>query len=147
VNGVAVTDPADAELLAALKRTAERAAALEAQVAAQQMTIDTLYSVVVSLDDFRAKLRLPFVSYRILLALIRRSPAVVAQEELFRCVWGETLILSENLLRVHMKRLRDVLAMHGVEIETIHFVGYRLAPEALQRLKQLGFGARGGVAP
>ncbi len=54
---------------------------------------------------------------------------IVASEELWRHAWGAGAPFNAESLHVHIYRLRRKLAPHGLQIETMVNVGYRLVSQ------------------
>ena len=68
----------------------------------------------------------------LLTALIERRGRIVAREELYRVVWGETLRKSDRSVDVYVAKLRHKLAEAVPELTLIHThfgFGYRLDSE------------------
>ena len=68
--------------------------------------------------------------FLLLSRLARNAERVVRAEELWRHAWGNGKPYNPESLHVHVYRLRAKLAPHGVRIETMVNVGYRLVPAA-----------------
>lgn len=71
-------------------------------------------------------LRFPRTEFLLLSRLARNAERVVRAEELWRHAWGEAKPYNAESLHVHIYRLRGKLAPHGLQIETMINVGYRL---------------------
>ncbi len=80
---------------------------------------------------------LPRKEFLILSRLTRNANRIVAAEELWRYAWSggnssnsdtnsDTVKLNTESLHVHIYRLRRKLEAHGLNIETMVGVGYRL---------------------
>lgn len=69
---------------------------------------------------------------RILELLMRASPAVVSREQLVELLWGDAQPASDAALRAHIHLLRQAIDPPGLPrlLQTVHGVGYRLAPES-----------------
>jgi len=69
---------------------------------------------------------------KILLALLKKSPELVAKHELCNVLWGTEEYIDENALQVTFTRLRKTLREFGLEerIETVRGQGYRLKEQA-----------------
>ena len=68
---------------------------------------------------------LSLVEERLAERLVQRRGAVVRQGELLRCGWPGAMA-TRNSLRIAIGRLRARLAPLGLEIVTLHRVGYML---------------------
>lgn len=75
-------------------------------------------------------LRLPRAEFLLLSRLLRNPERLVQAEELWRHALGGGKPYNSDSLRVHIYRLRQRLAPHGIHIETMVNVGYRLVPAA-----------------
>lgn len=82
----------------------------------------------VSCDGRRVKL--PRSEFLIISRLARTPERIVASEELWQCAWGESKPFNAVSLHVYLYRLRRKLAPHGLNIETMVNVGYRLLPKS-----------------
>lgn len=71
-------------------------------------------------------LRLPRTEFLILSRLARTPERIVKSEELWGSAWGDKPLNSESL-HVYIYRLRNKLAAHKLQIETMVNVGYRLS--------------------
>lgn len=70
--------------------------------------------------------------FRIVHLLATRSPMIVSHEALNHafCERPDEQDQPNNTLKVHMSRARKALDGHGIEIETVHGLGYRMTPES-----------------
>ena len=87
----------------------------------------------------REKIRLPKLSYELLLALVRHAPGIVSTDQLLTEVWGD-VVVGEETVKQRISLLRQALG-ESVEcpayIESIRGVGYRLvAPVSVTRAKR-----------
>lgn len=71
-------------------------------------------------------LKLPRAEFLILSRLARNPERIVASQELWQHVWGESKPLNAESLHVYIYRLRQKLEPHGVRVGTMVNVGYRL---------------------
>jgi DNA-binding response OmpR family regulator len=71
-------------------------------------------------------LRLPRTEFLILSRLVRTPERIVKSEELWGSAWGGKPLNTESL-HVYIYRLRNKLAPHKLQIETMVNVGYRLS--------------------
>jgi DNA-binding response OmpR family regulator len=67
-------------------------------------------------------LKLPRTEFLMLSRMARNPERIVSSEDLWRSAWGGAKP------HVHIYRLRGELEPHGVRIETMINVGYRLLP-------------------
>ena len=74
-------------------------------------------------------LRLPRTEFLILSRLVRTPERIVKSEELWGAAWGDKPLNTESL-HVYIYRLRNKLAPHKLQIETMVNVGYRLSLNA-----------------
>jgi len=68
----------------------------------------------------------------ILEALHRRRGQVVTRDQILDCVWGPGFYIGPRTIDTHILNLRKKLVSAGARadlLETVHGVGYRLAPE------------------
>ncbi len=65
--------------------------------------------------------------FRLLYFLMRSAGQVFSRAQLLDGVWGESVVVDERTVDVHILRLRKLLKPHGCEqqIETVRGVGYR----------------------
>ena len=87
----------------------------------------------------REKIRLPKLSYELLLSLVRHAPGIVSTDQLLTEVWGN-VVVGEETVKQRISLLRQALG-ESVEcpayIESIRGVGYRLvAPVSVTRAKR-----------
>jgi DNA-binding response OmpR family regulator len=75
-------------------------------------------------------IKLPRAEFLLLSRLARNVSRVVKAEELWLHTWGDGKAYNSESLHVHIYRLRGKLAPHGIQIETMVNVGYRLVPAA-----------------
>jgi two-component system phosphate regulon response regulator PhoB len=69
--------------------------------------------------------------FKLLLFLCERPGKPQDRNDLLRSIWGYSDSAHSRTLDTHMKRLRQKLGGHGVWIETVRGVGYRVAgPDA-----------------
>ena len=65
--------------------------------------------------------------FKLLLFLCERAGKQQDRNDLLRTVWGYSDAAHSRTLDTHMKRLRQKLGSHGVWIETVRGIGYRIA--------------------
>ncbi|MDR0248641.1 MAG: response regulator transcription factor [Oscillospiraceae bacterium] len=85
---------------------------------------DTRHAVLVRGAAVRATLK----EYNLLRYLCERPGAVRRREDIFRAVWGEGYMGETRTLDIHIRQLREKLAVAGSEasIRTVRGVGYTL---------------------
>ncbi len=71
-------------------------------------------------------LKLARKEFLVLSRLAQGAERIVASEELWRHAWGLRAPFNAESMHVHIYRLRRKLAPHGLQIETMVNVGYRL---------------------
>lgn len=79
------------------------------------------------------RIRLPKLSYALLLCLVRRAPGIVSNEELLQEVWGDVVVGEETVKR-RVSVLRQALGDDSEDptyIEANRGVGYRLIPAVI----------------
>lgn len=75
-------------------------------------------------------LKLPRAEFLILSRLAQSPERIVSAEDLWRHVWGGARAFNTESLHVYIYRLRRKLEPHGIKIDTMVHVGYRLMPAA-----------------
>lgn len=78
----------------------------------------------------QSEIRLPPLSFELLLLFVRRAPDVVSRDECFRTVWRGVVVGPETL-KQRVKLLRESLSDSSRDpryIETVRGRGYRLLP-------------------
>lgn len=73
-------------------------------------------------------LKLPRAEFLILSRLVRNAERIVAAQELWQHVWGNSRPFNTESLHVYIYRLRRKLRPFGIKIDTMVHVGYRLIP-------------------
>lgn len=76
----------------------------------------------------KEKIRLPKLSYELLMSLVRHAPGIVSTDQLLTEVWGE-VVVGEETVKQRISLLRQALGDGPGEfryIESIRGVGYRL---------------------
>jgi DNA-binding winged helix-turn-helix (wHTH) protein len=87
-----------------------------------ELELDT-ESVTVRTDT--AELTLFPRTHALLVELVERQPQVCTSIDLMDAVWGDEIVGDQNL-KQRIYQLRSLLGPHGLQIETIKGVGYRL---------------------
>ena len=62
--------------------------------------------------------------FDLLFTLISKENMVLKREELLQAIQDESIIVTDRVIDVHIKKLRDKLLQYHTIIETIHGVGY-----------------------
>ena len=75
-------------------------------------------------------LKFPRTEFLLLSRLAANVARIVRAEDLWRYAWGSSKPHNAESLHVHIYRLRNRLTPHGVRIETMVNVGYRLLRDA-----------------
>lgn len=73
-------------------------------------------------------LKLARKEFLILSRLARNAERIVPSEEIWQHAWGGVSAFNPESMHVHIYRLRRKLEPHGLQIETMVNVGYRLVP-------------------
>jgi len=73
-------------------------------------------------------IKLPRTEFLIFSRLARSPERIVLAADLWESAWGKEKPLNPESLHVYIHRLRNKLAIHRVQIETMVNVGYRLLP-------------------
>ena len=84
-----------------------------------------------TLDRGKGPVRLPGLTFELLVCLARHAPAVVSGERLLNEVWGDANV-GEETLKQRVRLLRKALGDNGrapVFIETVRGRGYQLLPK------------------
>jgi two-component system, OmpR family, phosphate regulon response regulator PhoB len=76
-----------------------------------------------------ATVSMGLTEFRLLRTLMAQPGRVFARQQLLDTVWGDTVIVEERTVDVHVLRLRKALAPFGLEdaVRTVRGVGYALA--------------------
>jgi DNA-binding response OmpR family regulator len=77
--------------------------------------------------------------FRVTHLIARQSPLATSMNALVHAITEHELDLSRptNNVKVHISRARKVLARHGIEIETVRGIGYRMTPESKAKWQAL----------
>ena len=86
--------------------------------------------------------------FRVTHLIARQSPLATSINALVHAITEHELDLSRptNNVKVHISRARKVLARHGIEIETVRGIGYRMPPESKAKWQSLVDQANGRCA-
>ena len=121
------------ELIARVKALLRRyeQPASEGLVTVEPITLDrTSHRVVVNVSSVMPKeIPLGPTEFRLLEFLMKNPDRVHSRSSLLDHVWGNQSYIEERTVDVHIKRLRDALALANCErmVETIRGSGYRLS--------------------
>ena len=82
-----------------------------------------------------AEIALGPTEFKLLQFFLANPDRVFTRDQVLDRVWGDHRFLELRTVDVYIRRLRAALRTHGVEdlIETVRGVGYRCAPEWLER--------------
>lgn len=72
-------------------------------------------------------LKLGPTEFRLLAYLLSHPQRVHSRSQLLDQVWGDTAVIEERTVDVHVKRLREALGEAAAMLETVRGVGYRIA--------------------
>ncbi len=120
------------ELLARIRAVLRRRApqALEDAVRIGGLTLDPATRRVTAMhNDSNKDLKLGPTEFRLLHFLMAHPERVHSRAQLLDRVWGDHVFIEERTVDVHIKRLREVLALADCAglVETVRGAGYRLA--------------------
>ena len=117
------------------KPFAEEIARLKAENEALRFRLDELLC-----EDLITPIpQITCAKFAIVNLLAKRSPTLVPDRALFQAMTPnpEYLERPEKMLRVHISRARKYLKPHGIEVETIWGLGYRMPPESKAKWQAL----------
>jgi two-component system phosphate regulon response regulator PhoB len=72
------------------------------------------------------QLKLGPTEFKLLHYLMTHAERVHSRAQLLDKVWGDHVYIEERTVDVHIKRLREALALAGAMVETVRGAGYRL---------------------
>ena len=120
------------ELLARIRAVLRRRAphALDAVVSVGPLVINPATRRV---TGHGTEVKMNATEFKLLHFLMTHPERVHSRSQLLNRVWGDHVFIEERTIDVHIKRLREVLAVAGCDrlIETVRGAGYRLADPAL----------------
>lgn len=124
------------ELLARVKAVLRRRAphAVEEVVRVGELELNAAtHRVAVLRDGESRELKLGPTEFRLLNYMMNHADRVHTRSQLLDRVWGDHVYIEERTVDVHIKRLREALAMGDCAhlIETVRGVGYRMAKPGL----------------
>jgi two-component system, OmpR family, alkaline phosphatase synthesis response regulator PhoP len=79
------------------------------------------YTVKIGKDE----LLLPKKEFETLVFLASHRGRVISREVLLNAVWGESVVVVDRTVDVHIRKIREKLDKYGDYIETVKGVGYR----------------------
>jgi two-component system alkaline phosphatase synthesis response regulator PhoP len=85
-----------------------------------EFTIDKEKYVILKDEE---ELSLPKKEFELLLLLTSRPNKVFSREEIFAKVWGDSVIVGDRTIDVHMRKIREKLDIKN--IKTVKGVGYK----------------------
>jgi len=128
-----ITKPFSTKELLARVRTVLRRRLPEANFAANLLACGL---ITIDIEAHRitaegVEVKLAPTEFKLMTALLQQSDKVMSREALKNLVWGRHSEIDERTVDVHIKRLREALAMASApaaaQVETIRSVGYRLS--------------------
>jgi two-component system alkaline phosphatase synthesis response regulator PhoP len=72
------------------------------------------------------ELSLPRKEFELLAFMAARPGRVLSRDVLLNQIWGSDVVVIDRTVDVHISKLREKLGKHGLLIETVKGVGYRL---------------------
>ena len=72
------------------------------------------------------ELSLPRKEFELLAFMAARPGRVLSRDVLLNQIWGSDVVVVDRTVDVHISKLREKLGKHGLLIETVKGVGYRL---------------------
>lgn len=121
------------ELAARVKAAIRRATQYISQTESSQSNI-TVHELVLDVDNHRltkkgVEINLTSKEWKILLLFFNNQKKVFTKEQIYRSVWGDDYYGDENIINVHMSRLREKIEdtpSKPVYIKTLWGIGYKL---------------------
>ena len=117
-----------ARIRALLRRQAPQSLSDAVRVGALQLNPATHEASAAMTHGSAVQLRLGPTEFRLLHFLMTHPQRVHSRSHLLDRVWGDHVFIEERTVDVHIKRLREALAVAGCDgmIETVRGAGYRL---------------------
>ncbi len=112
-----------ARVKAVLRRGSSNSKGAEEMLVHQNLRIDVLRHQVFLKDT---ELRLTATEFRLLSALIEQPGRVFSREQLINRVLGESVVVIDRNIDVHIRSVRKKLGVDAGLIETVRGVGYRI---------------------
>lgn len=118
------------ELLARIRAVMRRCSGekKEGPVEFQGLTLDSdTYRVIAN----EQTIEISPTEFRLLHFFITHPERVYTRSQLLDQVWGQNVYVEERTVDVHIRRLRQTLAIHGYDkfIQTVRSVGYRFSSD------------------
>ncbi|NBJ69331.1 MULTISPECIES: response regulator transcription factor [Clostridia] len=122
------------ELLARVKASIRRATEYSKQEEKRKQEIIQIHELRIDIDNFQLTkngitIKLTNKEWEILKLLIQHPTKVFTKEQIYRSIWKEEYYKDENVINVHMSRLREKIEDDPAKpkyIETLWGIGYRL---------------------
>ena len=118
------------ELLARIKAVLRRSATrtLQEAIEVDGLRVDPQTHRVSAKD---ANMDLSPTEFRLLHFFVTHPERVYTRNQLLDQVWGDNVYIEERTVDVHIRRLRKILAPHGLDglIQTVRSVGYRFSTQ------------------
>ncbi|GIO28035.1 response regulator transcription factor [Ornithinibacillus bavariensis] len=122
------------ELLARVKASIRRATEYSHQKEKREQQIIQIHELRIDIDNFQIyknekSIKLTNKEWEILKLFVQYPTKVFTKEQIYRLVWKEEYYGDENVINVHMSRLREKIEDDPGKpkyIETLWGIGYRL---------------------
>ncbi|WP_301281752.1 response regulator transcription factor [Virgibacillus proomii] len=122
------------ELLARVKASIRRATEYSEHKEKRQRQMLHIHELTIDIDNFHISkkgitIKLTNKEWEILKLFIQHPTKVFTKEQIYRLVWKEEYYGDENVINVHMSRLREKIEDDPANpqyIETLWGIGYRL---------------------
>lgn len=122
------------ELAARVKAAIRRATEYSGGESRGRSSLVRLHELAIDLDNFGLtklgrEIKLTSKEWSILKLFVTNPKRVFTKEQIYRSVWGDDYYGDENIINVHMSRLRDKIEDQPSSpqyIKTIWGIGYRL---------------------
>lgn len=122
------------ELLARVKASIRRATEYSGHKEKRQRQMLHIHKLTIDIDNFHISkkgitIKLTNKEWEILKLFIQHPTKVFTKEQIYRLVWKEEYYGDENVINVHMSRLREKIEDDPANpqyIETLWGIGYRL---------------------
>jgi len=116
------------ELKARIQSVLRRASpsSLDDVIQVNDLRLDSAAHVATAFGDV---LDLGPTEFRMLQFFMTHPERAYSREQLLNRVWGQNVYVEERTVDVHIRRLRKILAQHGIDhyIQTVRTVGYRFS--------------------
>jgi two-component system alkaline phosphatase synthesis response regulator PhoP len=96
----------------------------------EQEAVLRIQNLVINLPNYSVKIDkeevfLPKKEFEVLAYLAQHRGRVVTRESLLNRIWGESVIVVDRTIDVHVRKIREKLGKYADFIETVKGVGYR----------------------